>query len=103
MFILYPQSNVTNEMGYAELSCTATSIVPVTFQWEKLIGNTWGLLSSNSNLNVESTILSGNNYTSTIRNTFILHNDEGSYRCIANNSAGTSVSDDATIIVYGEL
>ena len=90
-------------MGTAELSCTATSIVPVIFQWEKLINNTWGPLSISSSLNVESTIINANNYTSIIRSINMPQSDEGSYRCRANNSAGTSVSDDATITVYGEL
>ena len=32
----------------------------------------------------------------------IQQSDEGSYRCTASNSVGTSISDVATIIVYGE-
>ena len=85
-------------MGYVELSCAANSIVPITFHWQKLINNTWWPLPSGTSLVVENTT-----FSSTIRSIFIQQSDEGSYRCIASNSAGTSISDDATITVYGEL
>ena len=84
-------------MGNAILSCDATSIVDITFHWEKYNNDddTWGSLPSN-------TSLAGMN-TMTISSINIQQSDEGSYRCIANNSAGTSISDVATITVYGEL
>ena len=85
-------------MGYTELLCAATSIAPVTFSWQKLINNTWEPLPSSTSLVVENTT-----FSSTIRSINIQQSDEGSYRCIASNSAGTSISDDATITVYGEL
>ena len=103
VFTLHPESNVTNEMGYIELLCTATSIVPVMFQWEKFINNTWEPLPSNTSLVAEDTIVSGTTYTSNISSIKILQSDEGSYQCRANNSAGSSISGDATITVYGEL
>ena len=103
VFILHPQPNTTNEMGYVELSCAATSIAPVTFHWQKLINNTWGPLPSITSLVVEDTIISDITFTSIIRSINIPQSDEGNYRCIANNSAGTNISDDATITVYGEL
>lgn len=90
-------------MGYAELSCTATSIAPVTFHWQKLINNTWEPLPSNTSLVVENTMISNTTFTSTITSINISQSDEGSYRCIANNSAGINISNDATITVYGEL
>ena len=90
-------------MGYAELSCIATSIVSVMFQWEKFINNTWGPLPNSTSLVVESTTVSGAAYTSNISSINILQSDEGSYRCTANNSAGTNIFDVATIAVYGEL
>ena len=83
-------------MGYAELSCNATSIVDITFHWEKLNDDgTWGPLPS-------STSLTGMN-TMTISSINIQQSHEGSYRCTASNSAGTSISNVATITVYGEL
>ena len=102
MFTLHPESNVTNEMGYVELSCTATSIVSVMFQWEKLINNTWEPLPNNS-LVVEGTTVNDTAYTSIISRINIPQSDEGSYRCTASNSAGTNISDVATITVYGKL
>ena len=90
-------------MGYTELSCIATSIAPVTFHWQKLINNTWEPLPSSTELVVENTIISDTTYTSNITSINFIQSDEGSYRCIANNSAGISISNDATIIVYGEL
>ena len=94
---------LTNEIGTAELSCTATSIAPITFHWQKLVNNTWEPLPSSTSLVVENTTFSSTNFSSTIRSIFIQQSDEGSYRCIASNSAGTSISGDATITVYGEL
>ena len=90
-------------MGYTKLSCTATSIAPVTFHWQKLINNTWEALRSSTALVVENTTISDTTYTSTISSINIEQSDEGSYRCIAINSAGINISNDATIIVYGEL
>ena len=91
-------------MGYVELSCTATSIVSVMFQWEKFINNTWEPLpNSNTNLDVNDTTVSGTAYTSIISSINIPQSDEGNYRCRASNSAGTNISDVATITVYGEL
>ena len=98
VFILHPEPNITNKIGYAELSCAATSIAPVTFSWQMLINNTWEPLPSSTSLVVENTT-----FSSTIRSINVQQSDEGSYRCIASNSAGTSISDDATITVYGEL
>ena len=97
MITLHPNSVVTNEKGNAILSCDATSIVDITFYWEKLDNDddTWGPLPSN-------TSLAGMN-TMTISSINIQQSDEGSYRCTASNSAGTSISDVATITVYGEL
>ena len=103
VFILHPEANTTNLMGDAELSCTANSIASVIFSWQKLINNTWEPLPSSTSLFVENTTFSSTIYNSTIRSIFIQQSDEGSYRCIASNSAGTSISDDATITVYGEL
>ena len=103
VFILHPEGNTTNEMGYAELSCTATSIAPVTFCWQKLVNNTWEPLPSITTLVVVNTTISDTTYTSTISSLNIIQSDEGSYRCVANNSAGINISNDATIIVYGEL
>ena len=103
VLILHPEPNLTNEMGYSELSCTATSIAPIIFHWQKLINNTWEPLPSSTSLVVENTTFSNTIYSSTIRSIFIQQSDEGSYRCTASNSAGTSISDDATITVYGEL
>ena len=94
----HPNSVITNENGNAILSCDATSIVDITFHWEKFNNDndTWGVLPS-------STSFTGMN-TMTISTFFdIQQSDEGSYRCTANNSAGTSTSDVATITVYGEL
>ena len=90
-------------MGYTELSCTATSIASVTFHWQKLINNSWGPLPSSTELTVVNTMISSATFTSTISSINIAQSDEGSYRCIANNSAGINISNDATIIVYGEL
>ena len=96
---LHPSSVVTNRKGNATLSCDATSIVDITFHWEKFNNDndTWGPLPS-------STSLAGMN-TMTISSINIQQSDEGSYRCTASNSAGTSISDVATItvLVYGEL
>ena len=106
VFILHPEGNITNEMGYTEISCTATSIAPVTFHWEKFINNinnTWEPLPSSASLDVENTMIDNTTFTSTISSINILQSDEGSYRCIANNSAGINISNDATITVYGEL
>ena len=103
VFTLHPESNVTNEMGRVELSCTATSIVSVMFQWEKFINNTWEPFTGSAKLIADSTTVSGTAYTSSIRSINILLSDEGSYRCKVNNSAGTNISDGATITVYGEL
>ena len=95
---LHPGSVVTNEKGNAALSCNATSIVNITFHWEKFNNDddTWGPLPSN-------TSLAGIMNTMTISSINIQQSDEGSYRCTASNSAGTSISDVATITVYGEL
>ena len=84
-------------MGRGKLSCNATSIVDITFFWLKLNNDnsTWEPLPL-------STSLTGMN-TMTISSINIQQSDEGSYRCIASNSAGTSISDVATITVYGEL
>ena len=90
-------------MGYAKLSCTANSIAPVTFSWQKLINDIWEPLPSSTSLVVENTTFSSTIYNSTIRTINIQQSDEGSYRCVANNSAGTSISNDAIITVYGEL
>ena len=90
-------------MGYVELSCSASSIASVMFQWEKFMDNTWEPLPSNTSLVVEATIVSGTAYTSVISSFNIPQSDEGSYRCTASNSAGTNISDVATIIVYGKL
>jgi len=102
---LHPSSVVTNEMGNAELSCNATSIVPITFDWEFSTDNdTWGPLPSNTELEISihtTNIITMN--TTTISSINIQQSDKGSYRCIANNSAGTSRSDVATITVYSEL
>ena len=103
VFILHPEGNTTNEMGYAELSCTATSIVPVTLYWQKLINNTWRQSPSDTELHVENIMIDNTTFTSTISAINIIQSDEGSYRCVANNSAGINTSNDATIIVYGEL
>ena len=103
VFILHPEGNTTNEMGYAELSCTATSIAPVTFHWQKLINNIWEPLPSSTALVVVDTTISNTTFTSTISSINIKQSDEGIYRCRANNSAGINVSNDTTIIVYGEL
>ena len=91
---LHASSVVTNEKGIATLSCNATSTVNITFHWEKF-NDTWGPLPG-------STSLAGMN-TMTISSINIQQSDEGSYRCTASNSAGTSISDVATITVYGEL
>ena len=90
-------------MGYTELSCTATSIAPVTFRWQKLINHSWEPLPSSTSLVVENTMIDNTTFTSTISSITITQSDEGSYRCIANNSAGINISNDATITVYGEL
>ena len=85
-------------MGDATLSCNATSIVDIIFHWEKLDNDndTWGPLSSNTSFTSMNTM--------TISTFFdIQQSDEGSYRCTASNSAGTSISDVAIITVYGEL
>ena len=84
-------------MGSVKLSCNATSIVDITLCWEKFNNDdgTWGPLPS-------STSLTGMN-TMTISSINIQQSDEGSYQCIASNSAGTSISDVATITVYDEL
>ena len=97
MITLHPSSVVSNEKGSATLSCDATSIVDITFYWEKLDNDddTWGPLPN-------STSLAGMN-TMTISSINIQQSDEGSYRCTASNSAGTSISDVAIITVYGEL
>ena len=39
----------------------------------------------------------------TISSINIKQSDEGSYQCTASNSAGESTSNNATVIVYGEL
>ena len=103
VFTLHPESNITNEMGRVELSCTATSIAPVMFQWERLINNTWEPFTGSARLIVGSTTDNGTAYTSSISSINIMQSDEGSYRCTASNSAGTNISDVATITVYGEL
>ena len=90
-------------MGHVELSCTATGIVSVMFQWEKFIDNIWEQFADSNMLIVESTTINGTAYTSSINSIDIAQSDEGSYRCRANNSAGISISDVATITVYGEL
>ena len=91
-------------MGRVELSCAATSIVPVMLQWEKFINNnTWEAFTGSTMLKVGSTTDNGTAYTSSISSIAITQSDEGSYRCRANNSAGISISNVATIIVYGEL
>ena len=90
-------------MGRVELSCTATSIVPVMFQWEKLISNSWEAFAGSTTLIVCCTTDNGTVYTSSISSINILQSDEGSYRCKANNSAGTNISDVAVITVYGEM
>ena len=97
MITLHPGTIITNEMGSATLSCGVTSIADFTFYWEKFNNDndTWGPLPS-------STSLAGMN-TMTISSIDIQQSDEGSYRCTASNSAGTSISDVATITVYGEL
>ena len=94
---LHPNSVVTNERGDATLSCDATSIVDITFHWEKFNNDndTWQPLPS-------STSLAGMN-TMTIGSIDIQRSDEGGYRCTVSNSAGTSISDVAIITVYGEL
>ena len=49
MITLHPSSVVTNEKGYATLSCDATSIVNITFHWEKFTNDdTWGPLPSDA-------------------------------------------------------
>ena len=103
VFIVHPEENTTNEMGYAELLCTATSIAPVTFHWEKLNNDTWEPLPNSSSLVVENIMVDNTTFTSTITSINIEQSDEGSYRCIANNSAGINVSNDVIITVYGEL
>ena len=90
-------------MGYTELSCTATSIAPVTFHWEKLINHSWEPLPSSASLVVENAMIHNTTFSSIISSFNIIQSDEGSYRCIANNSAGINISNDATITVYGEL
>ena len=94
---LHPSSVATNEMGNATLSCDATSIADITFHWEKfnIDDDTWRPLpSSTSFVNLDTMIISSID---------IQQSDEGSYRCTASNSARTSISDVATITVYGEL
>ena len=81
----------------ATLSCDAIGILGIAFLWEKFNNDndTWEPLSTSSNLNGMNTM--------TISSINIQQSDEGSYRCTASNSAGTSISDVATITVYGEL
>ena len=84
-------------MGSTELSCNATSIALITYHWQKFNNDdgTWGPLPSNTSLTGMNTMI--------ISSINIQQSDEGSYQCTASNSAGTSISDVATITVYGEL
>ena len=80
------------------LSCNATSIVPFTFHWEKLNNGNWGPLPNDTTLAVKNTT-----NTTTLSSIYIQQSDEGSYRCVATNTAGTNISNVANITVYGEL
>ena len=97
VFTHHPESVVTFENENIELFCIANGTKPIMFHWEKFNSDdtSWEPLPSNASF-------AGMN-SKAINSINIQQSDEGSYRCRANNSAGTSISNVANITVYGEL
>jgi len=83
------QSNVN------AMVCVATGIGPIYYRWEKyqLSNNSW-IRPSDRAISITSL-----NLTFSV----ITEEDEGVYHCILTNNDGSTVSDNATITVYGEL
>ena len=78
------------------LYCKAntTGEAPIYYQWEQYdaLSNSWTRPSQRA-VNITSPQL---------KFTIIAEEDKGTYHCIASNDDGSVVSDNATIIVYGE-
>ena len=76
-----------------ELSCFATGLGPIYYQWEKYhpYNNSW-IRPSNRVMNVTLSKLIFSEIT---------EEDEGIYHCVVTNDDGSVVSDNATITVYG--
>ena len=96
MIIKQPLSSVIrdNDVNVNAMVCMATGIGPIYYKWEKyqLSNDSW-IRPSDRAKNVTS-----------LKLTFsvITEEDEGIYRCILTNDDGSTVSDNATLTVYGE-
>ena len=76
------------------LQCSATGMGPIHYQWEKYQPSDGSWIKAFS---IVVNITSPKLIFSEIR-----EEDEGVYHCIVTNDDGSVVSDNATIIVYGE-
>ena len=76
------------------LYCSAIGMGPMHYQWRKyhLSNNSW-IRPSHRAVSITSPNLKFN---------VITEEDEGVYRCVVTNDDGSVISDNATIIVYGE-
>jgi len=83
-----------NSKNTNPLSCSATGLGPIHYQWEKYLPSdrSW-MRPSNRAVNITSPKLIFS---------LITEEDEGVYHCIVANDDGSVVSDNATITVYGE-
>ena len=90
-YIFLPAGNYTIN----ELSCFATGLGPIYYQWEKY--NPY----SNSRIRPSNRVM--NVTLSKLFFSEITEEDEGIYHCVVTNYDGSVVSDNATITVYGKL
>ena len=74
--------------------CDAIGAGPLYFQWERyqIENNTWTKPSHRA-VNITSSNLEFSSIT---------EEDEGIYHCVVTNDDGSTMSDNATIFVYGE-
>ena len=74
--------------------CDAIGAGPLYFQWERyeIENNTWTRPSYRA-VNITSPNLEFSSIT---------EEDEGIYHCVITNDDGSTISDNATIFVYGE-
>jgi len=84
------QSNVNVEA----MKCMASGIGPIYYKWEKYISfsNDW----------IEPSSRVVNATSSKLIFSIVTEEDEGIYHCVTTNNDGSTVSDNATITVYGK-
>ncbi len=92
----HPQNQTVCEYDSVSFSVSATGLGTLSYQWQVNCSGTWSNISNGGTLPVYA---GANDSILLISNVPFVHNG-CLFRCVVSNIAGTTVSNDATLLVY---